>query len=236
MSGTPSLKRAYNLGLKAVPNFEQLPAKVVEYYEQHLDEIPAALKRGFIILPQKAPEPPVLALIVLATIYLGAMTEKPTSKCFVGGIWNKNWRDGNIDRWLQKNQPATGPCTVSTVGMSQAWTFLEAVKKLPGIDPNENDLVKVGNRLIELGYTTTCTQVQKMTERTERGENTKLRVDGYANFYLVETGDPKNPVSVGYVYRGGVWFSDVRRLGNAYRWHAGNVLLVRNLEASKLGH
>lgn len=46
---TPLVKRAYNLGLKAVPNFVGLSAKMIAYYEQHLREIPAALTRGFII-------------------------------------------------------------------------------------------------------------------------------------------------------------------------------------------
>ncbi|MBP9749201.1 MAG: hypothetical protein KBD21_00465 [Candidatus Pacebacteria bacterium] len=45
---TPFVKRAYNLGLKAVPNFCTLTPEQVAYYEQHLDEIPTALARGFI--------------------------------------------------------------------------------------------------------------------------------------------------------------------------------------------
>lgn len=46
---TPLLKRAYNLGLKAVPNFLALSAEQIAYYEQHLDQIPEALARGFTI-------------------------------------------------------------------------------------------------------------------------------------------------------------------------------------------
>ena len=57
---TPLVKRAYNLGLKAVPNFLALGEEVIAYYEQHLDELPQALNRGFVI-----PEPPAkFALLV----------------------------------------------------------------------------------------------------------------------------------------------------------------------------
>ncbi len=54
MRDTPFVKRAYNLGLKAVPNFCNLTLEQLEYYEQHLNEIPTALARGFIV-----PEPQV---------------------------------------------------------------------------------------------------------------------------------------------------------------------------------
>ncbi len=54
-SDTPLVKRAYNLGLKAVPNFATLSANQIAYYESHLDELPAAITRGFII-PVSSPE------------------------------------------------------------------------------------------------------------------------------------------------------------------------------------
>ncbi len=43
------MKRAYNLGLKAVPNFTALSEEQIAYYEKHLDELPAAVKRGFVV-------------------------------------------------------------------------------------------------------------------------------------------------------------------------------------------
>lgn len=51
---TPLLKRAYNLGLKTVANFEGLSLETIAYYEKHLNEIPAALARGFIVPPKFA--------------------------------------------------------------------------------------------------------------------------------------------------------------------------------------
>ena len=50
---TPLVKRAYNLGLKAVPNFEVLDEEALKYYEGHLDQLPSAVERGFII-PRQA--------------------------------------------------------------------------------------------------------------------------------------------------------------------------------------
>lgn len=43
------MKRAISLGLKVALNFDGLSAEQVAYYEQHLDEIPNALARGFVI-------------------------------------------------------------------------------------------------------------------------------------------------------------------------------------------
>lgn len=58
MSDTPLVqltKRAYNLGLKAVSNFIVLSSEMIAYYEQHLEEIPDAVFRGFTIpeIPDK---------------------------------------------------------------------------------------------------------------------------------------------------------------------------------------
>ena len=46
----PLVTRAYNLGLKAVPNFVgSLTEEQIRYYEDHLPEIPDAIRRGFTI-------------------------------------------------------------------------------------------------------------------------------------------------------------------------------------------
>ena len=55
---TPLIKRAYNLGLKAVPNFTTLSEDEIAFYEGNLDQLPVAVARGFIV-----PEP-VLDFIV----------------------------------------------------------------------------------------------------------------------------------------------------------------------------
>ncbi len=110
------------------------------------------------------------------------------------------------------------------------------MRQLPGVDVEETDTVKVGNQIIALGYTMTPQQHQEMVEKAERGEDTGMQTNGYSNFCIVETGDPKNPVSVVDASRGGPgWGAGVRRLGYGLRWYAGRRLLVRNLDASKLG-
>lgn len=43
------VKRAYALGLKAVPNFTALSDAQLAYYEEHLDELPSAIARGFVV-------------------------------------------------------------------------------------------------------------------------------------------------------------------------------------------
>lgn len=62
---TPLLKRAYNLGLKAVPNFTALSEEQIRYYETHLDELREAICRGFIIpeVPESA-QPEKFTLLV----------------------------------------------------------------------------------------------------------------------------------------------------------------------------
>ncbi len=50
MLNTPLVKRACNLGCKAAANFaDVLTEELIEYYEHHLDELPTAIRRGFII-------------------------------------------------------------------------------------------------------------------------------------------------------------------------------------------
>ncbi|HEY9585624.1 MAG TPA: hypothetical protein VJJ02_03500 [Candidatus Paceibacterota bacterium] len=66
---TPLVKRAYNLGLKAVPNFVGLSAEQIAYYEQHLDEIPNALARGFVV---SAPVEKFALLVDLGVITMPA--------------------------------------------------------------------------------------------------------------------------------------------------------------------
>ena len=94
----------------------------------------------------------------------------------------------------------------------------------------------LGSLLIERGHTMTLVQVENMVGRTENGEATGMRTDGYANFFFVETSNEDDPVSVADVLRDGSrWGANVDRLGRGGRWRVGFRLLVRNLDASRLG-
>ncbi len=68
---TPLVKRAYNLGLKAVPNFIALSEAQIAYYETHLDELKEAIQRGFLI-PVAAPAPKFALLADLGIITVPA--------------------------------------------------------------------------------------------------------------------------------------------------------------------
>lgn len=164
---------------------------------------------------------------VIATTNLGAVAGKPTQKCFTGSRWA--YRDADFDNWLSANQPSADACIISTLAFAKDWTFAGAAAKVLGVDTG-TDIVSFGNALIARGHTMTPAQAEEMVEATERREKTGMRVDGYGNVFFVETGDPENPVSIGYVYRvGRDWRAYVRQLDNDYRWGAGNRLLVRNL-------
>jgi hypothetical protein len=172
--------------------------------------------------------PPLFS--VVAVTNLGAIPAKKTAKCFVGGIWNPSWRDGDLDRWLAANQQASGECQVTTVAFSRAWKFVDAAVEVLKIAPS-TDIVCLGNLLIERSLTLTLTQAEAMTVQTEKGEKTEMRVDGYGNFYFTETGDSKNPVAVGSVFRGvRYWVSDVARLGSSLEWLAEDRFLLRNFK------
>lgn len=231
MSGTPSIKRAYNLGLKAVSNFETLPDDVIAYYEQHLDQIPRALARGF-VPAEEAKQNPFFS--VIATTNLAATAAKKTSKCFTNTS-RYYYRDGDFDRWLPGNQPKAEASAISTLGFEKDWTFVEAAAKILGIGAGSSTKL-IGQALIENGHTVTLAQIEEMVEATERGEKTGMQTNGYWNFFFVETGNANDPVSVAHVRRDDSgWRARVLRLGHGGRWFADSRLLVRNLkDTSKL--
>jgi len=183
-------------------------------------------------LPVKEPVKQPRLLSVIAIVNLPAITGKKTAKCFTNG-WA--FRDPDFDKYLAKDQPDAAACVISVCAVGKVWTFIEAVHALPGA-PETSDVVELGNWLIQKGHTLTPPQAEDLKERTERGEDTGLCTDGYGNFFFVETGDSKNPVSVGYVYRGRCdWDARIGRLGDGGCWGAGRRLLLRNADTSKLG-
>ena len=171
---------------------------------------------------------------VVATTNLGAIAGKPTKRCFAGSHWR--YRDSDFDSWLPANQPNADECVIATLAPANDWTFAEVAATILGIGAG-TDVALLGKALIENGHTMTLAQAEEMVEKTERGEKTGMRTDGYGHFFFVETGDRKNPVSVGFVRRDGRgWDARVLSLGFGFRWCAGDRLLVRNLkDTSKLG-
>lgn len=169
---------------------------------------------------------------VIAETNLDALGKKRTKECFPKPRYA--YRDNNFDNWLPVNQPKTDKCVIATLACTKDWTFAEAAAKVLGVGAGTSSKL-LGKALIENGHTVTLVQAEEMVNKTEDGEETGMRTDGYGNFFFVETGDEDNPVSVGFVNRGGRdWGADVDSLDDGFRWYADRRLLVRNLDASKL--
>lgn len=233
MSGTPWIKRAYNLGLKAVPNFDALPEEVIEYYERHLDQIPQALARGFVVGQVSDHSTQTIPLLTtIATTTLAAVAGKKTAECFP--IGNRYYSRNNFDRWLPVNQPDADACSITAIGFTSGWTLKEAVSIVVGSGVNAS-FQMLGRELVESGHIVTLPQVEEMIERTVRGENTGVR-SNHGNLFFVETGNKSNPVSVGYFSRSDdmLWGTGAARLDDVRRWNFNDSLLIRNLRASKL--
>lgn len=183
--------------------------------------------------PETKPKtaPPFFSII--ATTQLTAIAGKKTKDCFTDKS-RYAYRDSDLDNWLPKDQKKASACTIATLALKKDWTFAEAAIAVLDIGAGMN-IKTMGEALIGNGHTMTLAQAEEMVEATERGDKTKMRTDGFGNFFFVETGREEDPVSVGDVIRGGrVCCAFVRRLGSDYRWRAGRRLLVRNLDTSKL--
>lgn len=228
MSSTPFTTRAYDLGLKAVSNFKTLPDDVIEYYEQHLDQIPRALARGFV---------QDLLFSVVATTSLDAVAGKETNRCFTGKRYA--YRDKDLSHWLPKDQPDADVCVISTLALGKEnWTFREAATTILNIDVNTGTEI-IGKLLIQYGYTMTLPQVEEMG----KADGAKMR--GIGNFFFVRTKGANDPVAVGSIYespnsertpsRERTANTNINRLSHAHRWNADCRLLIRNLkDSSKL--
>ena len=141
---------------------------------------------------------------------------KLTKHCFKDFAY----RNSNIDVWLPEKQPKqSGEVTVIVRTKDQ--TFIEMAEQYIGSsDP-----------AILKKHTLTLPMVEKLIQDAEANG---LCTDGWGNFFFVE--DKDDGVSVARVNRDGSrWYADVHRLGRDRRWDAGIRLLVRNVDASKLG-
>ncbi len=184
--------------------------------------------------PKMTPAKPITFLSIVATTNLDAVAGKKTKKCFVVGN-RYYYRDADFDNWLPANQLGADACVITTLAPAKDWKFAEAAAAILGVGAGTN-IVLLGNLLIEHGHTMTLPQGEELVDKTERGEKTGMRTDGWGNWFFVETGDPKNPVSVGHVLRDSRgWCAHVRSLDYGYRWNADPRILVRNLDTSKLG-
>ena len=122
---------------------------------------------------------------------------------------------------------------ISALALSKRATFVEWASAVLGVSSNTS-IETLTKLLKESCHTMTSAQIDEMKAAADRGENTGMRTDGWGNLYFVENED--GSVSVGSVDRGGRdWRASVFRLDYGNRWYAGLRLLIRNLDASKLG-
>ncbi|MFZ1075205.1 MAG: hypothetical protein WAN50_02430 [Minisyncoccia bacterium] len=194
---------------------------------------PAATKKFLAgLVPPESATAPAALLSASATTELAVVVGKPTKKCFTASRYA--YRDSDFDGWLPKEQPEAAACTITTLTPSRDATFAQWAAFVLGV-PADTSIEKLAALLIERGHTMTLAQAEAMVEATEsKPGNTGMRTDGWANWFFVE--DKNGSVSVAGVNRGDSrWNADVSRLGNDDRWDADDRLLVRNLDASKLG-
>lgn len=102
MKDTPFVARAYNLGLKVVPNLVTLSLEQIEYYENNLDQIPAALARGFVIIPEPVLDFTIRVGRAMRPDYPSWMKKVMHPEMEVMGPAEYDLRD--LDQWLHYKQ------------------------------------------------------------------------------------------------------------------------------------
>lgn len=165
---TPLLKRAYNLGLKAVPNFVVLSQEQIEYYEQHLEELPNAIARGFVV--EVVADQPILKLIsggerITISACDGTETLANAKNVFKSGI------DPDFKNWgTDKSGQATAETAVEVHEMDKKDATFAQIFGSIGTDLDKLCL--------------TQHQIKKLC-----AEHTGwLRQEGYATFFLFKDG------------------------------------------------
>lgn len=100
---TPLVKRAYNLGLKAVPNFLSLSEREIKFYEDNLEKLPEAILRGF-VLPKSTPK---IIVVEPKFALLAELGEIIVPDDFVQATWLSSFRDKNKEKFYYYNDDIT---------------------------------------------------------------------------------------------------------------------------------
>jgi hypothetical protein len=134
---TPLVRRAYNLGLKATANFaDVLTEPQIEYYEMHLDELPAAISRGFIFPEQGKPAAESPVIVPTPTLFKASETD--------------------LDFWLDQAQKFTAKHLGMTVDLRKQFAIPAEFpwqSVIPVFDPgNMTNRQMVKRVLKELGH------------------------------------------------------------------------------------
>lgn len=176
-------------------------------------------------------------ILVTARTVIEALDEYPTKECFKTGYYVQC--DSDFDELSDEfpvNQIATSECSISALSFC-GFTLIECVNAVFGIS-GETNTVALGKFLINREHTMTLSQIEEIVRLTKTRTNTGLSgFDFTSNFFFVETGNVKKPVSVVNVstHENGGWrvnlhdFLDDKREGEADR------LFLNNLNLSNIG-
>ena len=141
---TPLVKRAYNLGLKVVPNFLTLSEEQIQYYENNLDQIQEAILRGFVI-----PEKKVITETTRAwreegnVIYFSVTSDGTTGEEWIKRLLKKNYRVGDYAKSILRSKdfkPTKGVTTEIAVLKGMLFTDDERITKKIRIDASNRKL------------------------------------------------------------------------------------------------
>lgn len=170
-------------------------------------------------------EKTVRLLKEVGKVILSATAEKETKKSFIGDRYY--YRAPELDSWLPKLQPDGKEGEFTVHQLEKQLNFREIAAAILGLDET-SDLDLLAKALIENGHTVVPSQIESLIERTDAGENTGLRTDGWGNFFFVH--NKEGGVSVVFVYRydDRQWYVVVRRFDYDHRWGAEARFFSRN--------
>ena len=159
----------------------------------------------------------------LKVITTKATLAKPTTDCFTNRTRYYH-RDGDLDKFLPKNQFAQEAGQFAVCELTETATFQQMAESVLGVS---GDIQTLSKLLKERGYTTSLPAIEALIKRQESGEDVGLLTNGWANFFLVENKD--GSVSVVCVHRlAGGWSVLQSSFGCGYGWAAGRRFFFRN--------
>lgn len=122
---------------------------------------------------------------------------------------------------------------ITVLTPSKAGTFVEWFSAALNVPADTSSAQSIAKLLIDRGHLVSEPQIKEMKKRTDRGEPTGMRTDGWGNWFPRKNG---NSVSVGSVTRDRLrWYGHDCDLASSRRWDAENRILLCNLDPSKLG-
>ena len=133
----PLAIRAYNLGLKAVPNFVNLTENQILYYETHLSELRKAVNRGFILPDHPQSTGRIASAIAAAGPYQAA--------------------DTDLDHWLDWAQEFAAKHLETVIDLRKSFMIPATLpwrSAIPVFDPGwMSSALAIKRALIDLGQT-----------------------------------------------------------------------------------